>query len=322
VETASAEFDCFSHGRGNDALSQSKFTYFCYGFRIVSDVCISELSGAVDPRPTIGDLSVEVAQSQGAEFESLVTGYSLTEPNAISFHLPGLATFVIEDGRRIRVFQHPDTDPEHIRAYLLGSAIGAAMHQRGMLPLHASSVRTPQGVAAFSAPRGFGKSTIAAGLWQRGFDMLSDDILALNEDASGQLACLRGAPALKLLPDAASRLDMNGVTRKELNDITGKYYISIDPASGSDELPLWRMYFLHEGSQIRIRRLAAPESMAQAVSNIYRPELIGLLNVQRRLLPQLASVVSAASAFALERPPRCDPVEVVRVIERHISEGG
>jgi len=305
---------------GSNALAQNKFTYFCYGFRIVSDICISELSGAVDPRPTVCDLSVEVAQAQGAEFASLTTGYNLTEPNRITFHLPGLATFVIEDGQRIRVFQSPDADPEHIRAYLLGSAIGAAMHQRGMLPLHASSVRTTQGVVAFSAPRGFGKSTIAAGLWQRGFDMLSDDILALNENASGQFACLRGAPALKLLPDAVSRLDMNGATPKEMNDITGKYYMSIDPVSVSDELPLWRMYFLHEGSQIRIRRLAGPESMAQAVSNIYRPELIGLLNAQRRLLPQMASVVSAASSFSLERPPKCDPVELVGVIERHISE--
>jgi hypothetical protein len=232
-----------------------------------------------------------------------------------------LATFIIEHGQRIRVFQHPDTNPELIRAYLLGSAIGAVMHQRGILPLHASSVRTAQGVVAFSGPRGFGKSTIAAGLWQHGFDMLSDDILALKVNAGGQVACLRGAPALKLLPDALSRLDLNGVTQKELNDITGKYYVSLHPAVISDELPLWRIYFLHEGSQIHTRRLAGTESMAHAVSNIYRPELIGLLNVQRRLLPQMASVVSAASSFSLERPPACDLGELIGVIERHISEG-
>jgi hypothetical protein len=152
--------------------------------------------------------------------------------------------------------------------------------------------------------------------------MLSDDILALKVDARGQVACLRGAPALKLLPDAVSRLELNGVTQKELNDITGKYYVSIDPPAISDEPPLWRIYFLQEGSQIRTRRLAGTESMAHAVSNIYRPELIGLLNAQRRLLPQMASVVSAASCFSLERPPKCDPVELMRVVERHILECG
>jgi hypothetical protein len=325
MEKAGAELDRFSNTiclAGSNALAKNKFTYFCYGFRIVSDIYISELKSAVDPRPTVFDLSVEIAQTQGAEFESLAMGYNLTQPNTISFHLPGLVTFVIEDGQRIRVFQNPDTDPEHIRAYLLGSGIGAAMHQRGIVPLHASSVRRAQGAIAFSAPRGFGKSTIAAGLWQRGFDMLSDDILALKENARGQIACLRGAPGLKLLPDAASRLDINGATPKEMNDITGKYFVSIDPASDSDELPLWRMYFLREGSQIRMRRLAGPESMAHVVSNIYRPELIGLLNAQRRLLPQMASVVSAASSFALERPPGCDVVELIGAIERHIAECG
>lgn len=305
---------------GPEALAKSRFAYYCYGFRILSDVCISGLGEAVEPRPTVGDVRIEIGQSDAAEFASFVTGYSFIGPDTIALHLPDLATFLITGGERIRVYPSRGIGPEDIRPYLLGSAIGAAMHQRGMLPLHASSVRTARGVVAFSAPCGYGKSTIAAGLWQRGFDMLSDDILALNEDAPGRFACMRGVPALKLLPDAAARLDAASLAHKELNDITGKYYISTGAPHLTDALPLWRIYFLHEGDEVRIRKLSGADSMAYAVSNIFRAELIGMLNAQRRLLPQMASVLSGVSCFSLERPPKGDPDELVSAIAQHISD--
>jgi hypothetical protein len=306
----------------SEAFGKSRFAYYCYGFRILSDVRIGGLGHVAEPRPAVGDLRIEIKRSDAIEFASLVTGYSLTAPDTIALHLPDVATFLIQDGERIRVFPCSGIGPEDIRPYLLGSAIGAAMHQRGMLPLHASSVRTARGVVAFSAPCGYGKSTIAAGLWQRGLDMLSDDILALNQNAPGQFACMRGVPALKLLPDAAARLESSSLAHKEFNNITGKYYISTEGSDIAESLPLWRLYFLRDGNEISIRKLSGADSMAYAVSNIFRAELIRMLSAQRRLLPQIASVVSGTNCFSLERPPKGDPDQLVRAVEQHIADAG
>lgn len=301
------------------ASHEGKHAYDCYGFRILSDVPIRWLDGVTDIPPAVGDLHVEVTRSEGMQFDGLPTGYGLPRPGTISLHLPHIGTFLIEDGRKIRVFPTPHAGADDIRPYLLGSAIGAAMHQRGMVALHASSVRTERGVVAFAAPCGFGKSTIAAGMWRRGFSMLSDDILALKEIPEGSFVCLRGAPAFKLLPDAAQRLEPATVAQKELNEETGKYYVSVDRPGSANAPPLWRIYFLKDGDQIRIRELTGIEGLGYVVSNIFRPELIELLSAQRRLLPQLGSLLATTRCFSLERPANGDPDSVCRAVERHIA---
>ncbi len=97
----------------------------------------------------------------------------------------------------------PDTASlENTTAYLLGPVIGLLLRWRGVTCLHASAVAIEDRSVAFVGAPEAGKSTTAAAFAQRGFGILSDDIVALAE-GGGSFQVLPGCPYLRLWPDSA-----------------------------------------------------------------------------------------------------------------------
>lgn len=87
------------------------------------------------------------------------------------------------DRERKRVWAlWPDTSSlEDAACYLLGPVLGVLLRYRGVTCLHASAIAVNDCAVAFVGPAGIGKSTTAAALAQRGYAVLSDDIVALEE---------------------------------------------------------------------------------------------------------------------------------------------
>jgi hypothetical protein len=94
--------------------------------------------------------------------------------------VPAIANFLVRHGREILVEPAPGAHPADIRAYLLSPIFSSLCHQAGMYSLHASAVRVGTGVVAFLGNSGAGKSTLAAGLAQRGYTIIADDICLLD----------------------------------------------------------------------------------------------------------------------------------------------
>ena len=86
----------------------------------------------------------------------------------------------------------------NVRLYLLGSAFGALLHQRGILPLHANAVALDGQVHAFLGHPGAGKATLAAAFHDRGYRLLSDDVCAVRLDAQDRPWVEPGMPRLRL----------------------------------------------------------------------------------------------------------------------------
>ncbi|HEX2724887.1 MAG TPA: hypothetical protein VHN20_03595, partial [Beijerinckiaceae bacterium] len=115
--------------------------------------------------------------------------------------IPDVARFRIDQGQRITVEQADGSDPRDVRLFLLGSAMGIALHQRGMLPLHANAVVIGAAAVAFTGASGMGKSTLAAWFHDRGCRLLADDVVVIGLGESGPLA-YPGLPRLRLRRDA------------------------------------------------------------------------------------------------------------------------
>lgn len=114
------------------------------------------------------------------------------------------AIIEIKEGQHIRVQMRHPADESLIRLYLLGSAMGCILHQRGLIPLHISTVCINGQAWGFTAPSGTGKSTLAARLHHfAGCPMVSDDVAALYL-IDGQPFVAGGPPLMKLQPEFAA----------------------------------------------------------------------------------------------------------------------
>ena len=109
------------------------------------------------------------------------------------------------------------TSETEIRVFLLGSVLGALLHARQMLVLHASVIATPGGAVLLMGRSGAGKSTLLGAFLQRGYAMLADDKAGVVLDEDGVPRVMPGFPIIRLTEDAAHvlRYPVHGGERQQ-----------------------------------------------------------------------------------------------------------
>lgn len=120
-------------------------------------------------------------------------------------------TFDLATGGREVVWERrAESWPDFVRAHCIGRVLATAMFLDGWLPLHGSAVETAEGVIAFLAPKGFGKSSLALALTSAGARLVTDDTLPVEITGSGECLAWPGVHSVRLSEDA---LDALGVER-------------------------------------------------------------------------------------------------------------
>lgn len=172
------------------------FTYHAYGLNIASDLECQELlagdGAAPDVRVRSGPVPAGLASppAQGVAYQAA--------PDQFLLDIEHVARFFIHNSNEIVIERAPEAADGDIRSFLLGSVIGVLLHQRGMLPLHASAIATARGAVAFAGEVGCGKSTLAAALHRRGYRVLADDVCAVSLNGAGQPIVTPAYPQLNL----------------------------------------------------------------------------------------------------------------------------
>jgi hypothetical protein len=193
--------------------------------------------------------------------------------NEYLLRVPEVANFLVRHGREVLVEPAPGALPADIRAYLLSPIFSTLCHQAGMYSLHASAVRMGTGVVAFLGNSGAGKSTLAAGLAQRGYAVLADDICLLDTRTDtvaahpGPTLVVPVAPALKLWRSA---LEQFGASPEDLPRVFSrddKYRVKIRPSADlTQRLPLREVLFLEWTDESGADEHLADQSGAQPTS--------------------------------------------------------
>jgi len=96
-------------------------------------------------------------------------------------YLDGTVFVVDRAGTEIWATWSERSTLEDTATYLLGPILGFVLRLRGIVCLHASAIAVEGQAIAFLGNTGAGKSTTAAALAQKGYAVLSDDIVALFE---------------------------------------------------------------------------------------------------------------------------------------------
>jgi hypothetical protein len=220
--------------------------------------------------------------------------------------IPGVAHFLIERGCEIVIEPIEGVTAAAIRLFLLGSAMGALLHQRGVIPLHGSAIATPGGAIIFTAPRGSGKSTLAAAFAQRGYPLLADDVCALTVTDAG-IWLQPAYPRVNLLPDALATLGLTPADagREEIlmKPFSNKYCV---PVGSFDQAPrpLKTIYRLTptESARVQLQRLYGFSRIGELMSNTYRVHFLRELGEEERHFSQLQQIARQVDVVRVDRP--------------------
>lgn len=198
------------------------------------------------------------------------------------------------DVRSIRWTPRGPAWPDFVRAHLLGRVLGTAMYLDGQLPLHASAVETRDGVIAFLAPKGFGKSALALALTIVGASFVSDDTLPV--DPGPVPTAWPGVLAVRTQPGT---LDALGVERPAIAPTPeGKLVLRDLPRARPDAgpRPLAALYVVDPAPPVTgvVSRHAMPPALA-AVGVVAHVKIGSLLGADA-VAPMLARATSVSGA--------------------------
>jgi hypothetical protein len=241
--------------------------YSVFGLTVRSEMELPELFPSVDDRDP--DVLIRVAAL--AEPQSQPGLKAIGE--ALLLTVPDVARFRIDSGREIVVELSSGAPERNVRLYLLGSAFGALLHQRGLLPLHANAVEIDGRAIAFMGESGAGKSTLAAWFHDRGFRVIADDVCVVGFDnglpyAAPGLPRLRlWAEALELMGHSVDRFPRSYVGQEQ----QAKFDVPIDVAkAATSNIPLAALYLLDRGAEFAISELRGLEAADAVFANTYR----------------------------------------------------
>jgi hypothetical protein len=252
----------------NDSLSGAS-DYRVFGLRVRSEIPLPELF------PATGEAVADVTIRRGSLVVPGSTPGLRAEGAALMLTIPDVARYRIEGGHTIIVDPEPDVPERNLRLFLLGSAFGALLHQRGLLPLHANAVEIDGCAVAFMGASGEGKSTLAAWFHDHGHRIIADDVCVVGFDGERHPYAAPGLPRLRLWREALELMgrETSGYHRSYLDPVDEFEKFDVPIASQSAtrcNVPLAALYLLDRADRCSVVRMSGIEAAEAIFANTYR----------------------------------------------------
>ena len=243
-------------------------TYKIFGTCVLSELELPEgILCSLTPEVTISFGSVperiEYPLFEGTRFQVSAEEFLLK--------VEGVACYHINRGKSITIDRSEGGSDDEVRLFLLGSAFGALIHQRGMLPIHGSAIQYKNKVIIFAGRSGAGKSTLAASFLKKGYKLLADDVCVITIDDRGKPIVHPGYPQLKLWDDALDQLGNNPNYYHSIRRGVKKYSVPLHSDFQNEPAELQEIYVLSgkESDPIEIKTLLGIEKFNALNTNTY-----------------------------------------------------
>jgi len=300
-------------------LNQQFFS--AYGLTIQSDFFLPELNLELDSscQPDVVIRTGKLKASNLKPTDSQLLCAIEQDSAYLYWHEAG--TVLVRKGREIIVDPIDGVNEQILRILLLGAVFGLLLHQRGLMVLHGNSININGKGVCLLGNRGFGKSTISAGLYFAGHSIVSDDVTAINLDNS-DLACLiPGYGRLKLWTDSVEALGLKSQDLSLVHPQYEKREYLINESLDATPVPLSCIYILSSSEELAIEFISPTEAMIKIMQNSYctrfGEEMYKTLSTVEHF-QQCSSLVNRSKVFSLKRTNDLNSLpELMRLIEEH-----
>jgi hypothetical protein len=272
------------------------------------------LSSPGEPLPA----PVYVSRLRTARGESNCTFHRLGDRDVLRF--PGVGDFALE-AHRISCRAAAPADMAAVEIHLLGTVLCCWLERAGTPCLHASAVVTGGGAVGFLSHNGGGKSTLAAAMVAGGCPLLSDDVVAVEECASG-FCGHHGYPQMRLWPEEARHFCGATASLPRLHADTTKLRVPVGAGGfgtfDDAKRPLSRFYLpvrrpAADGDpSVRLETLSPRDAVIELVRHSFVAALVEAAGWQPRRLDLFARLALAVPVKRLTYPSGLEHLPAVR----------
>ncbi|MEI9804206.1 MAG: hypothetical protein WDN48_06665 [Pseudolabrys sp.] len=211
-----------------------------------------------------------------------------------------------------------------VRAFLLGTGFAMLCLQRGLFPLHASSVRIGDSCIALAGSSGMGKSTLAATLVKRGASLTADDVSVVDLSAPASPSILPAYPQMKLWRNSLDNLDIAAEGLLRVRRSFEKYAVPAATFFDSRPVRLAAIYGLADAGgmqQAEIGRLDGLDALGELTMNFYRRRLAAAMNLQNDSMRAALKILAAVPLYRLPLTRSFDALGAIaeELLSRHRS---
>jgi hypothetical protein len=221
------------------------------------DLCLGKMPDGFDTacRVAMKTAPWYVSQDQGAGGQPSLVIHHLEQESGQGSHFwlrysDGTDFLVNDQGTKVWAVWPEQFAVDYVLTYVLGVILGIVLHLQGVVCLHGSAIAIQDQAILLLGDSGAGKSTTAAALSQRGFAILSDDIVPLHEH-QGRLWVQPTYPQIRLWSDTVTALYGAPNRLPQLTDSWEKRCLDHRHQGyqfQSHPLPLGAIYLLRERS--------------------------------------------------------------------------
>lgn len=299
------------------------YQYWGFGLNIASEIEFPELfpSGFEQADVTIR-LGVTPQQLAG---DGVIKKVRVAiSPDEYLLQSVNVANYYAAHGDTIIVEPLPGADEKSIRLFLLSNAIAAILHQRDMIPFHASAVHYQDGLLLFCGRSGAGKSTLATALQQKGYKVFSDDVCVLKYDAgSNKVFAYTSYPMMKLWEDSFVKVGLDAAVEEDkIRPHLAKYARFYHDDFDINAYPVKQVFVLDPDGHVKapaIEKLGSVKGFSKLQRNTYRYMQMNAMQKRGIHFDIISKLAAAVPVCLLSRPAHGNTIEeVIKLVESQL----
>ncbi len=201
------------------------YYYRAYGLNIASNIPVIGFTecAVTEPDVTIteGDVpeNLESITSKSGPFQS--------GDHELLFRHQPVGAFYIANGNQIVIQKAAGVKESDLSTVIVGICFGAILHQRMLLPLHASAVCFRNKCIVLAGRSGAGKTTLAAAFIKAGASLIADDVSLIKFEDEIPVV-MPAFPTIKIWSDSLQHFGISSEGLLAVRDEMQKYYLPVD----------------------------------------------------------------------------------------------
>ena len=293
------------------------YYYHCFGIKLASEIQIPAIPSLKNPiKPDVTVRYGKVTDKlNNAEFSSNHLAEYQAEDKKMLLKMGDKLKFLCCQGTEIIVEAGADVTHELQGIYLQADPLSVILQQRGLLVLHGSAIKVAENKCiVFVAPSGYGKSTAAAALHQRNYQILSDDLCLVSFKDERPYAT-PSFPRIRLMDDAVETL---GFDQKNLHKPLpkAKNVLRIKTANACEIQEIFVLDKSAAVERITFENLYGASKLHALVDNSFRREYLRCQGLEPAWLQKLGKLAASVEVNKITRP--IDGIWVKEIV--HIAE--